>query len=286
MVFVTRNMKGVPLMTIISLSQCGRLLAIDPKTLRHWLALQALTLQPHPADARIKGVTHDQLLLVAAAHRRTLPELPAGLPMLAPTEKPEKPPSLPHETIDRLQALSDLPAQIAALHQQLARLTEQMHQHLQAPPISHAQDIASAVAEPIPASSVMASPAPAKAAARSRQPASPSTDRPRQPAHVLPLVEYGTHEDYVVICPTHGMLSLQPDTPAWFAWLGTLSSFRFVGKCGRLTVHRESQRLPGAAWRAHRHIRNHSYNQRLGPTECLTIAVLEQAAATLQSHLK
>ncbi len=273
-------------MTIISLSTCCRLLAIDPKTFRRWLVLEELMVQPHPADARIKGLTHDQLLLVAAAHRRTLPELPAGLPMLAPTEKPEEPPSLPHETIDLLQALSDLPAQIAVLQQQLAMLTEQMHQHLQAPTISHSQDSASAVAEPIPASSVMASPAPAKAAARSRQSASPSMDRPRQPAHVLPLVEYGTHGDYVVICPKHGMLSLQPDTPEWFAWLGTLSSFRFVGQFGRLTVHRESQRLPRAAWRAHRQIRNHSYNHRLGQTECLTIAVLEQAAATLQSHLK
>ena len=273
-------------MTIISLSQCCRLLALDPKTFRHWLALEALTLQPHPADARIKGVTHDQLLLVAAAHRRTLPELPAALLMPAPTGTPQEPPPLPHEAIDRLQALTALPAQIAALHQQLAMLTEQMHQYLQAPPISHALDIACSVAEPVLARSMMASPAPAKAVLRSPQPASPSTDRPRQPAHVLPLVEYGTHGDYVVISPTHGMLSLQPDSPAWFTWLGTLSSFRFVGKCGRLTVHRESQRWPRAAWRAHRQIRNHSYNHRLGQTECLTIAVLEQAAATLQSHLK
>lgn len=59
-------------MTIISLNHCCRLLAIDPKTFRSFLALEALTLQPHPADARIKGVTQDQLLLVAAAHRRTL----------------------------------------------------------------------------------------------------------------------------------------------------------------------------------------------------------------------
>ncbi len=267
-------------MTIISLSQCCRLLAIDPKTFRRWLVLEALTLQPHPADARIKGITHDQLLLVAAVHRRALPERP--LP--APPGTSEEPPSLPHETIALLQALTDLPAQIAALQRQLAMLTEQMPLH--APPLSHAQDSTCAVAEPILANSVMASPAPAKAAARSPHPASPSTKRPRPPAHVLPLVEYGVHGDYVVICPTHGMLSLQPDTPEWFAWLQTLSSFRFVGKCGRLTAHRESQRLPRAAWRAHRQIRNHSYNQRLGPTECLTIAVLEQAAATLQSHLK
>jgi hypothetical protein len=273
-------------MTIMSLSQCCRLLAIDPKTFRHWLALEALTLQPHPADARIKGVTPDQLLLVAVAHRRTLPELPAERLMPAPTGTPQEPPSLPHEAIDLLQALTDLPAQIAALHQQLARLTEQMHQHLQAPTLSPSQDIACSVGEPGLVSSLMASPTPAKAAATFPRPTSPSSKRPRQPAHVLPLVEYGAHGNYVVICPQQGMLSLQPDSPEWFAWLQTLSSFRFVGKFGRLTVHRESQRFPRAAWRAHRRIRNRTYNHRLGQTECLTIAVLEQAAATLQSHLK
>jgi hypothetical protein len=59
-----------------------------------------------------------------------------------------------------------------------------------------------------------------------------------------------------------------------------------VGKQGRLTAHREVERLPRAAWRAHRQIRNHTYNLRLGSTECLTMAALEQAAAALQAHLK
>ena len=90
----------------------------------------------------------------------------------------------------------------------------------------------------------------------------------------------------MVICPTHGLLPLEPDTPAWFAWLSTLSSFRFVGKRGRFTAHREVERLPRAAWRAHRSIRSHTSNLRLGLTESLTIATLEQAAATLDAHLR
>ena len=90
----------------------------------------------------------------------------------------------------------------------------------------------------------------------------------------------------MVICPTQGLLPLQPDTPAWFAWLATQSSFRFVGKQGRFTAHREVERLPRAAWRAHRSIGSHTYNLHLGSTESLTIATLEQAAATLQAHLK
>jgi hypothetical protein len=89
----------------------------------------------------------------------------------------------------------------------------------------------------------------------------------------------------MVICPTQGILSLEPDSPEWFAWLETLSSFRFVGKLGRLTAHREVKRSPRTAWRAHREIRNQSYNHRLGQTECLTITALERAAAALQAHM-
>ena len=102
---------------------------------------------------------------------------------------------------------------------------------------------------------------------------------------MLPLIEYGSQGTYVVICPTHGLLALEPDTPQWFAWLATISSFRFVGKRGRFTAHREVERLPRAAWRAHRSMRSHTYNLRLGSTQSLTIATLEQAAATLHAHL-
>ncbi len=264
-------------MTIIALADCCRLLAIDPKTLRRWLAQAQLTLEPHPTDARLKGVTRDQLLLVATAHRRSLPALPEERPAPAPTGPPQEPP-LPRELLDLLQTLAVLPAQIAALQQQLAGLTQVLHQPPLQPPVTacHVHDGARGGGQPTPA----------KAAARSRPAASSATKRPRPPAHVLPLVEYGTQGHYVVICPKHGLLPLEPDTPAWFAWLATLSSFRFVGRLGRLTAHRESQRVPGAAWRAHRKIRNHTYNQRLGQTECLTITALEQAAAALHSHLK
>jgi hypothetical protein len=89
----------------------------------------------------------------------------------------------------------------------------------------------------------------------------------------------------VVLCPKYGLLPLEPDTPAWFAWLAEQSSFRFVGKEGHFSAHHE-WRVPHGAWRAHRHIRNQAYHLRLAPTQDLTSAVLEQAAATLQAHLK
>ena len=87
--------------------------------------------------------------------------------------------------------------------------------------------------------------------------AASTTQHPRPPAHVLPLIEYVQEGDYVVLCPKHALLSLQPDTPEWFAWLATLSSFRFVGKASRLTAHREVQRVPGAAWRASQDPQSH-----------------------------
>jgi hypothetical protein len=262
-------------MTLIALTQCCRLLAIDGKTLRRWLAQAQLPVQAHPSDARCKGLSGDHLLLLARAHHRRLTDLPQPWP--APTAPAETSPELSAELLSALQTLSALPAQIAALQQQVADLTAL----LQSPPrpvvpIPHAQQRAARVGAATPT----------KASARSRPAASSRAKQPESPAQVLPLIEYGAQSSYVVLCPTHGLLALEPDTPAWFAWLATLSSFRFVGKLGRLTAHREVERLPRAAWRAHRSIGGHTYNLRLGSTQSLTIATLEQAAATLHAHLK
>ena len=80
-----------------------------------------------------------------------------------------------------------------------------------------------------------------------------------------------------------GELALIADSPEWFAWLATLPSFRFVGKPRRFTAYRRDRR--SRSWRAHRSIHQHDYKQTLGVTDQLTIQRLEQAAATLQSHL-
>ena len=49
-------------MTLIALTDCCRRLAIDRKTLHRWLAQAELGVQAHPADARCKGLTREQLL--------------------------------------------------------------------------------------------------------------------------------------------------------------------------------------------------------------------------------
>src|SRR5712692_3789765 len=261
-------------MTLMSLTDCCRLLAIDAKTLRRWLALAHFPLLPHPTDARIKGISAEQLCQVATAHRRILADFPEAAPPPVQALLPQEPPPLSGELIDVLQTIPELSAQIVVLQQRLIELTQLLR------PVP----VLASPSQEEPAAMV-AEPAPAPATPRSRRATSSSAKRLRAPAHVLPLIEYGTHGGYVIICPEHGLLTFEPDTPQWFAWLATCSSFRFVGKHGRLTAHRELQRLPRAAWRAHRQIRNHTYNIRLGSTESLTIAALEQTAAELQAHL-
>lgn len=262
-------------MTFLSLAEGCRRLGIDAKTLRRWLAQAQLPLQRHPSDARLKGITGEQLRLLATAHHRSLSALPDELPPLAPTAHPEVPP-LPAELLDLLQTLSTLPAQLAALQQQLAALTQRL---VQPPHQSPATAVPSQAGQ-----AGKGTPTGTKGSTKSRHATVGVPKRPEPPAHVLPLVEYGAAGHYVVICPKGGLLPLEPDTPEWFAWLAAQSSFRFVGKLGRFSAHHE-WRVPRGAWRAHRQIRNHSYTLRLAPTHDLTIAVLEQTAEALQAHL-
>src|SRR5947209_13376901 len=115
-------------MTLIALTECCRLLAIDGKTLRRWLAQAQLPVQAHPSDARCKGLAREHLLLVATAHHRSLAALPEDLPAPAAPSLPHEPPPLPQDLLDLLAKLSDLPAQVAALQQQMTALTQLMPQ--------------------------------------------------------------------------------------------------------------------------------------------------------------
>ena len=261
-------------MTLIALTDCCRRLAIDGKTLRGFLAQAELCVQAHPEDARSKGLTYDQLLRLARLHHRRLEGLPAAPAAPAALLTVPASPEFSAELLPLLPKLSALPEQIAALEQHLAQLT--------------------ALVQPLPRPTVTTAPRqqrtrPGKkrpaAKAKARQAAARPPQRPVPPVHVVPRVEYVQEGHYVVLCPKRGLLALAPDTPEWFAWLATQSSFRFVGKAGHFSAHHE-WRVPRGAWRAHRQIRNHSYTLRLAPTHELTIAVLEQAAEALQAHLR
>ncbi len=171
------------------------------------------------------------------------------------------------------ETLAALQAQLAALHQPVADLTALLPRPVQPPP-----------PPPTPAPPSCASkrpPASTSLVPRSRPAVAKTSPKP---VHVIPRVEYGPDGRYVIICPKRGLLPFEPDTQEWFAWVAEQDSFRFVGKQGHFTAHHE-WRVPKGAWRAHRHIRNHVSTQRLAPNHELTIAVLEQAAQTLQALL-
>ena len=251
-------------MTFVSLAEACRRLGIDAKTLRRWLADAQLPLQGHREDGRKKGVSGEHLELLARLHHRSLARFPQEPPVPVPGELPP----LPTELLALPERLDALQVQIATLQQQVSELTHLLQQQLHPSAPAKPPNMARRVLKP------------ASPVSRARPAAKP----PRKPAHVIPRVEYSSEGSYVVICPKGGLLALEPDTPAWFAWVATQSSFRFVGRAGHLTAHHE-WRIPRGAWRAHRHIRNHGYTLRLAPNHELTIAVLEQAAEALQAHL-
>ena len=259
-------------MTVVSLADSCRQLSIDPKTLRRWLAQAPFTGQSPAHDARRTGLTQEHLRWLAQAHHRSLTTLPQEPSQPAPVPSAEAL-ALPTDLLEVLVALRALPAQLAALQEQVADLS-----HCLSPQ-----------AEPSGTARTRAGAAP-KATGRRQRSGRGRAERRSQPprpssAQVLALVEYAGEGHYVVISPRGGVLPFEPDTPAWFAWLTTCSSFRFVGKMGRLTAHRELHNPSRAVWRAHRNIRNHTYNVHLGKTEQLSIAALEQAAAVLHAHL-
>ena len=259
-------------MTFVSVAQATRRLGIDAKTLRGFLADAQLALQNSPHDGRKKGVSAEDLHLLAHRHQRSL----APLPQEPPAPGADELPAVGAALLALPERLDALQTQLAALQQQMTDLTHLLQQHRQEPAIP---------AAPVkPSRRSKRPPKPAPPAPRSRSAASATAKPPRKPTHVIPRVEYGNAGRYVVICPKQGLLPFEPDTQEWFAWVAKQDSFRFVGKGGHFTAHHEG-RVPRGAWRAHRHLRNRVYIQRLAPNHELTIAVLEQAALALQAHL-
>jgi hypothetical protein len=276
-------------MTLFPLTDCCDLLAVDPKTLRQWIKHAALPLQAHPTDARVKCLTLPQVQQLAGSHGRTLQLYPApalgsgGSTAVCEEPQPLTSPVCASEA-DLQRQLISLQAQVVLLQQQLAQLTSV----LLLGPQTSVEQVRASLAALLPST---ASLRPASPALPQQQEFSQAESGPRpHPAEsrrrpLLPLIEYGAGGSYVVICPQQGELHLHPDSPEWFAWLASVLSFRFVGKCGRFTAYRVYDKGPTRAFQAHRVIHQHLYKPHLGVTECLTIDRLEQAASKLQSYL-
>ena len=127
-------------MTPLSLADGARLLGIHPKTLCHWLKEATLPLAAHPADARIKGVTQEDLQQVASWHGRPLPSsvlldaaspssVSSQVPALCGPEKETEPAStagsfpLSHmPEADQIHRLASLESRMVTLQEQIAQL--------------------------------------------------------------------------------------------------------------------------------------------------------------------
>lgn len=293
-------------MTLLPLADGARLLGIHPKTLHHWLKEANLPLATHPTDARVKCVTEEHLQQVACLHERALPAsglVVAAAPPLVPSQM-SVPPVAENQRetascacsfltssgseADLIQKLSALETKLATLQEQVAQLTlallqerERSVEHrlttlesfipaFMGRPLSD-RPVPSPRQEPLGVTQPPQELHPAEQLARSRRP---------------PLIEYCASGIYVIISSQEGEVHLEPNSRAWFDWLATLSSFRFIGPLGRFTAHRGyKQGQQTLYWSASRCVRRHTYKHYLGMTESLTIANLEQSAARLQSDI-
>lgn len=90
----------------------------------------------------------------------------------------------------------------------------------------------------------------------------------------------------MLIAPEEGELAIVPDSPEWFEWVASLSSFRFVGRSGRFSARRGFNQRPNRGWYAQRTIHQQFHGKYIGVSEHITTERLEQIAAHFQSYVK
>jgi hypothetical protein len=281
---------------------CCTMLGIAPKTLRNWLRQAKMQFCAHPADARLKCLTEEQVQQLATLHARDLQAPDASLALseevtsLAPSAadtaatQENGAPSL--SLIHSLSEEAELRKTVGVLEAKVLTLQEQMTQlalELLRERTERYEQRLSALEALLPPHATRSAEVKAPVPMVEQPPQSLSTSqRPLQPAEllarsrILPRIEYGAQGLYVLICPQEGVLSFTVDSPQWFDWLASLTSFRFIGSQGRFTAYREGQTR---SWKAYRTFHGRSHKRSLGITDRLTIAHLEQVAASLQSEM-
>ena len=263
-------------MTSLAFMECCQRLSVTPKTLRQWLAQAEMSPHPHPTDARITCLTSEQLHLLATLHGRMLQ--PSGNLLASSGLGPDE-----TADVDLRARLAQLEAHVATLQAQLTDLTLQLlHERQQRTEerLLALETERACVDQPSVSFSVASPAVP-------RQPALPVlVCHPTEKRHqLIPLIEYGAKGRYVLISPEEGELAIMPDSPEWFAWLASLSSFRFVAQSGRFSARRGYNRGPNRCWYAQRGIHQKNYSKYIGISEHITTALLEQVAAHFQSYL-
>ncbi len=278
----------------------ARLLGIHPKTLHHWLTAANLPLAAHPSDARLKCVAEEHLLELARRHGRPLPELaqapgsceeqarslPTNEGALAPTAS-AWPTTSPPET-GLIQQLLSLETRIVALQEQFAVLALALLQEREQRYEQRITALEALLRSSLEGQGVLQQAdddATLRGALLSRQQGLHPADQ-RARSRITALVEYSSQGRYVLLSPHQGELEVAPDSPQWFDWLASLTSFRFVGKAGRFSAYREYRgRGQTRCWTAFRYFHHRTHKHYMGVTDHLTIDCLEQAAAILQAQL-
>ena len=264
-----------------------------------------MPLTTHPTDARIKCVTEEHLQQVANLHGRPLQSslpLDAASPLAPSQEQALSVPENEREPVftacslppfhgseaDQVQRLACLETKVVTLQEQITQLTlillkerERSVEHRLTALEALMQQL---TGEQMPDPPVLEAEQKPVYALRGPRPLHPAEQpaRSRRPA----LIEYCASGIYVIISAQEGEMHLEPDSRAWFDWMATLSSFRFIGPVGRFTAHRGYKHGQQTHfWSASRCVRRHTYKHYLGVTESLTIASLEHVAARLQSDI-
>jgi hypothetical protein len=288
-------LKGVLIMVLLPFVTGAQRLGVNPKTLHRWLKEADLPLQRHPTDARMKCVAEEHLQEVARRHGCPLPDLPSA-PVLTtfsqPASSQEQALFQPHvsagatspgvsmpasssDEVDLIQKVAALETKLVTLQEQIAQLAlallQERERTLEQRVVALEALIPSLMPRQIP--SDPASQAPAAERPPQHQPlAVEQRAQSRLPA----LIEYSAQGTYVMMSSQEGEVFLQPDSPAWFAWLASIPSFRFVGQQGSFSAYRRSR--ASRSWRAYRAIHQRHYRQGLGVTDQLTIERLEHVA--------
>ncbi len=252
---------------------------------RQWLAQAQMSLHAHPSDARIKCLTSEQVFVLANLHDRVLQTaVPATFACPTPSEAEGQKPLLAAADADLRARLAQMEAQTAALQTRLTDLTLQLLREREQRTEQRLQALEAQLR--VVKDDALA-PLSDSAPCVPEQPEMPPfvCHPTEKRAPLIPLIEYGARGRYVLISPEEGELLITPDSPEWFAWLASLSSFRFVGKSGRFSARRGYNRGPNRSWYAQRGIHQKNYSKYLGVSEHLTTVRLEQVAAHFQSYL-
>lgn len=293
-------------MTLLPVADGARLLGIHPKTLHHWLKEANMPLVTHPRDARIKCVTEEHLQQVARLHERPLqpswpwdaassPLVPSQMSVPSGPENQRASASTACSFLtssssesDLLQKLSGLETKIATLQEQVAQLTLALLQARERS-VEHRLTTLESLMQAFMGRQMSHLPVPEPRQEPAGVTLPPQELHPAEQlarSHRPPLLDYSAPGIYVIINSQEGEVHLEPNSRAWFDWLATLSSFRFLGPVGRFTAHRGyKQGQQTCYWSASRCVRRHTYKHYLGLTEHLTLASLEHTAARLQSDV-